>query len=319
MASTELIEARIDKDIAGNLPMTQLGATFRNMMEVMEFAKMMAVAGPAVPSYLRGNPGACLAVVQQASALGFEPFSFARKCYFVNEQLAYESQLIHAIIIRRAPFTKRPTIAYTGEGPERQCIVTLHMEEPEGDKVYTSPLIKDIKPQNSPLWKTDPDQQLAYYSLRAAARRYVPDVIMGMYDLEEMAAERAKDVTPVTRPRTDIASALAGGSATPFAGNGPSASADPAEEQTPTQQQDAPAAPESGPAIANADPAPSGALDDAILMELRTALLQANGDQIGLRLVYDEFAETMGIVAPALAETMRNLFAEAGYVADPGH
>ena len=54
-------------------------------------------------------------------------------------------------------------------------------------------------------------------------------------------------------------------------------------------------------------------------MELRTALLQANGDQIGLRLVYDEFAETMGIVAPALAETMRNLFAEAGYVADPGH
>lgn len=208
----ELIESRINTGVAGALAMSELGVVFRSMAEVMEFAKMMAVSEHAVPMVFRGNPGACLAVAIKAHHLGFEPFSFASKCYLVNDQLAYEGQLIHAIITRRGPFVKRPTVSYSGEGQARKCHVILHMAEPDGDKEYESPELQKINPRKSPLWVSDPDQQLHYYSVRAAARRHCPDVILGMYDPEEMASIAAKDVTPA-KPQVDIAAKLATGAA----------------------------------------------------------------------------------------------------------
>lgn len=208
----EMIESRINTGVAGALAMSELGVVFRSMAEVMEFAKMMAVSEHAVPMVFRGNPGACLAVAIKAHHLGFEPFSFASKCYLVNDQLAYEGQLIHAIITRRGPFVKRPTVSYSGEGQARKCHVILHMAEPDGDKEYESPELQKINPRKSPLWVSDPDQQLHYYSVRAAARRHCPDVILGMYDPEEMASIAAKDVTPA-KPQVDIAAKLATGAA----------------------------------------------------------------------------------------------------------
>lgn len=318
--NTELIESRINKDVAAALPMSELGVVFRSMGEIMEFAKMMAVSRAAVPVIFRENPGACLAVCIKAHHLGFEPFSFASKCYFVNEQLAYEAQLINAIIIRRAPFTKRPTLTYEGAGVTRKCIVTLHFKEPDGDMVYESPEIKSITTKNSPLWTSDPDQQLAYYSVRAAARRYCPDVILGMYDQDEMAAIAAKDITPPApagKPRVDVAAKLAAGkpvevtviqqsgseggggtSATtgaaatastnptgpePVNGNAPPAADPPAEHQTTSETDAAPEAP----AMASGGPDP---FEAGILQEIRTALAAPDLTPEAVLVIRDEFA-----------------------------
>lgn len=192
----EAIERRIDKDIANRIGISGRGISFLNAGEVMEFAKMMATADKAVPSYLRGNPGACLAIVDDAIRYEMSPFALARKSYLVNDNVvAYEAQVIAAIVITRAPILERPTVDFMGEGPNRQCVVTATFQ---GGAVrsYTSPPVSQIHPKNSPLWKSDPDQQLAYYSLRAFARRHCPDVIMGIYDLEEATVMRATDVTP---------------------------------------------------------------------------------------------------------------------------
>ncbi|KGE79675.1 hypothetical protein LW14_27895, partial [Rhizobium sp. H41] len=47
----------------------------------------------------------------------------------------------------------------------------------------------------------------AYYSLRAGARRYCPEVILGAYDREEVedfrGPDRAKNITPVFDPLSD--------------------------------------------------------------------------------------------------------------------
>ncbi len=204
---TELIESKIDLAKAGAMSLTSMGVAFHDMGEVMQFAKLMAVSGPAVREVFRGNPGACLAVTLQALSLGFEPFAFARKCYMVNGEIAYEAQLINGIILGKAPFVKRPDVEFSGEGPSRRCKVTFHFRDGD-DKTYESPPLAGITPKNSPLWKSDPDQQLSYYSTRAAARRYCPDVILGMYDPEEMASALAKDVTP---PKAPIAESLAKG------------------------------------------------------------------------------------------------------------
>ena len=101
------------------------GVTFHDMNQVLEFAKIMAVGGVAVPKYLRGNPGACIAVTLNAIEWGMTPFNVANKSYSVNDRVAYEAQLIHAVILKRAPIKGRPKSVFLGEGAKRQCRASL--------------------------------------------------------------------------------------------------------------------------------------------------------------------------------------------------
>src|SRR4029077_15110442 len=63
------------------------------------------------------------------------------------------------------------------------------------EREYKSPRIADIQPKNSPLWKSDPGQQLAYYCLRAFARRWCPETILGIHDVDELRDAAMIDVT----------------------------------------------------------------------------------------------------------------------------
>jgi hypothetical protein len=199
----ERIEQKIDRAAAGAMVVSDQigGVMFQSMAEVMEFSKIMATTGSAVPKHLRGDVGACLAVITQALEWRMSPFAVANKSYFVNDRIAFESQLIHAVIESRAPLQGRLKVAYEGSGPDRKCIVTGHLKDEVEPVVYTSPAIKDIAVKNSPLWKADPDQQLWYYASRAWARRFCPDVLLGIYSKDELEAdhtgpEKAKDITP---------------------------------------------------------------------------------------------------------------------------
>lgn len=164
----------------------------QNLGEVVGFAQLMSRAGAAVPKHLRGEPGACLAVAMRAFHLGMEPFALADKTYFVNDRMAFEAQAVAAIVLSRVNRKGMPRYSYHGEALKRRCLVEITM--PDGEVVpWESPEIGGISPKNSPLWKSDPDQQLGYYSIRGWARRHRPDVIMGIYDREEAAAMAPDD------------------------------------------------------------------------------------------------------------------------------
>jgi hypothetical protein len=206
-AAEQAIAKRIDTDVSHAMVVSDRagGVAFSNVGEVTEFAKYMGISGVAVPKHLRGNIGACLAVCIQAIEWRMSPFAVANKSYSVNDRLAYEAQLIAAVVMMRAPIAKGefPDYSYEGEGPNLVCTVRLKMR---GGKIleYTSPRVADIKVKNSPLWTGDPQQQLGYYSIRAWARRHVPHVILGVYARDELPddddhdarSRRAKDVTP---------------------------------------------------------------------------------------------------------------------------
>lgn len=163
--------------------------------QVIDFAQMMAKGGIAIGKHLRDNPGTCLRVIQQSMAWEMDPWAVASKTYAVNDILAYEAQLLAAVIKKWAPIRERiMPYKFTGEGGELQCSITVHHAETGEVIFYESPNKKDIKPQNSPLWASDPQQQLGYYSIRALACRHFPDIIMGSYDRDEVMA--MKDITP---------------------------------------------------------------------------------------------------------------------------
>lgn len=170
----------------------------QNLAEVVKFAEVMCRADIALPKHLRGNAGACMAVSLQALDWQMNPFAVASKSYSVNGTIAYEAQLIAAVVNTRSGIKGRLKYTYDGEGPTLTCTVTGTLDGEEYS--YTSPPMGAITTKNSPLWKTDPQQQLGYYSARSWARRYTPEVILGVYDREEAeefrGPENAKDVTP---------------------------------------------------------------------------------------------------------------------------
>lgn len=197
----ELIEDRIDKDFARNIGISSIGSFVPTTLgEAMEFAKMMAVSGPMVGKSFRGQPGACLGIAMQAWRWGMDPYAVSQKAYTANDNIAYEAQLVAAVINIRAPIEGRPTYAYEGDGDKLICTVSVKLTGDDEPKVLVSPPFGSITPKNSPLWKTNPRQQLAYHTIRNWARLYVPEIIMGVYDSEEVEeiarAERARDVTP---------------------------------------------------------------------------------------------------------------------------
>lgn len=195
----ERIAARTDLAVAGATAVSSSvgGLAFKDMGQVMEFSKLMAVSGQAVPKHLRAQPGACLAVSLQSLNWRMDPFAVANKSYMVNDRIAYEAQLIHAVIEQRAPIRGRIKGAISGEGATRKWTLTVALKDEAEPLVFEGVESGKIAVKNSPLWKADPDQQLWYYTVRAMARRHFPDVIMGVYEKEELEAEAPpRDITP---------------------------------------------------------------------------------------------------------------------------
>lgn len=176
--------------------------------DVVSFSEIMARAQHAIPRHLRDVPGACLAVTMQAMRWEMDPFAVASKSYNVKDIIAYEAQLIAAVVHTRAPLKTRPNYAYSGEGQDLRCTVSATFDDGV-ERSYESPRIGDITTKNSPLWKADPAQQLGYYSIRAFARRYCPEVILGVYTPEEAETFRGPDNARDVTPRPSLADRLA--------------------------------------------------------------------------------------------------------------
>jgi hypothetical protein len=207
MANTQQIEERIDRQVAGAIalnpaPRNMLTIAPTNMSELFEFAKMMAVSGECIPKCFRDKPGACLAIALQAFRNGADPFAVANKAYLVNDRVAYEAQYINSVLNCSPVLSRRLRATFDGEGQTLRCRVVGWISDEPDPFEYTSPPLGSISPKNSPLWKTDPEQQLYYYSSRAWARRYAPEVTLGM-DTGEDIQGQVIDVTPPPRPQRE--------------------------------------------------------------------------------------------------------------------
>lgn len=202
----------------------------QNLAEVVKFAEVMARAGIALPSHLQNNPGACMAVALQALGWEMDPFAVAQKSYVVNNRIAYEAQLIAAVVNTRSGIKGRLKYAYEGEGPTLKVFVTGTLDGEECE--YESPMLKDIKTKNSPLWAQDPKQQLGYYGSRSWARRHCPEVILGVYDRDE--ASEMRDVTPAGSGLKDRLQGSQGG----FSAEGVATTIDAATTQVDDRERD---------------------------------------------------------------------------------
>lgn len=193
-ATTALAELKPQEARALSLIDAPAGLLPAPLAALREVAELLSAAGPMIPAPFRGKPDVCLAIAYQAARWRMDPVAVASKAYITNDQVRYEAQLIAALVYRSPKLIGMPKIGFHGEGAKRYChVVATLRADPRDPKEYVSPVIGQIKVKNSPLWFSDPDQQLAYYSVRAWARRWMPEEILGVYTPEEMAPAYATD------------------------------------------------------------------------------------------------------------------------------
>ncbi|MBY0243032.1 MAG: recombinase RecT [Burkholderiaceae bacterium] len=207
-----------------------------SMDSMMRLADVMAKGRSTIPEHLRGNSADCAAVVMQAVQWRMNPFAVAQKTHLVNGTLGYEAQLVNAVIqssgvtldrfnyewygpweriigktkVCTAPAKGKPgEQGYKKEYQYRIPDYDLKDEEGLGVRVWATlrgeaePRVLDLllvqaSVRNSPLWASDPKQQLAYLAVKRWTRLYSPDVILGVYtpdELDEVNREM-RDITP---------------------------------------------------------------------------------------------------------------------------
>lgn len=181
----------------------------KNGRELMDMASMISGAGHMIKDLYRGNPGACMGLIAVCAPYGLNPLQVSWKTYKASKSddapIAYESQVIVAMINASGALKGGLRYKYEGEGPGRRCCAYGTLRGDDEVLEVWSPRLDQIKPKNSPLWTSDPDQQLSYYTGRSWVRRYKPEMLLGIYSTDEMdgplvGPENARDVTP-TAPR----------------------------------------------------------------------------------------------------------------------
>lgn len=175
-----------------------------NMARATALAKTMASSKVTVPKHLQGNEGDCLAIIIQASNWGMNPFAVAQKTHLVNGTLGYEAQLVNAVVCGSGAVVGGFHYEYkdevgTGASMSVSCrvgaVLRGQTEITWGEWLNSN----SVTTKNSPLWKTNLKQQMAYLQVKNWSRLYSPASIMGVYTPDEIESMPAKELN--ARPR----------------------------------------------------------------------------------------------------------------------
>ena len=167
------------------------------MEAMMSMAKIMADGKATLPKHFQGSPADCLAVIMQAMQWQMNPFAVAQKTHIVNGTLGYEAQLVNAVVQNSGAITGAFKYEYRGENNQLECRAGAVLRG-ESDVTWGEWLaIAAVKTKNSPLWATNPKQQLGYLQVKNWARLYCPGAILGVYSTDELeGASSLKIINP---------------------------------------------------------------------------------------------------------------------------
>jgi hypothetical protein len=160
----------------------------------MRLAELMARAR-LVPRELQGSPADCLQVIRLARRWQMDPFAVAQECSVIRGKLMVDGKLTAAVVNTRGNLKVPLSFEYSGEGLQRKVVVSGQRQTDE-DLVTIDVVLENVQTDNI-WWKKQPDQQLAYHGARVWARRYAPELVLGVYSREEFNAEQGGPVKRV--------------------------------------------------------------------------------------------------------------------------
>lgn len=162
---------------------------------IERIAIRMAEGRMTVPEYLRGNVGDCMAIAMQAMLWNMDPFAVAQKTHIVSGRLGYEAQLVNAVLQNSGAIRNAPAYEYRGDGNALECRVGCVLRGEEVMRWGEWLSVAAVTTKNSPLWKTNPRQQMGYLQVKNWARAFAPGAILGVYTVDELL-----DGDPLSNP-----------------------------------------------------------------------------------------------------------------------
>src|SRR3990167_10434857 len=180
---------------------------FEHMWRV---ATAMAKAN-LVPTHFKDSPSDCLMVVEQAHRWQMSPFAVAAKTYSVGGRLAYEGQLVAAVVNTRSGLEGHLDYEFAWGQPDEKGkprnntlsvkVIGKFVNEaaPREVTVHWSQG-KAMAKGAADKWDSQPEQQLSYFAARVWARRHCPEVLLGVQTADEASDGDLIDVTPAPRP-----------------------------------------------------------------------------------------------------------------------
>lgn len=152
-----------------------------------------------IPKHFQGKPDECAAAMLYGASLGLDPMQSVRQIYVVHGQAALYARAMSALV--QGAGHKVWTVESTDDtvtvaGSRRG---TEHVET----STWTFARANKAGYTNNAKYKTDPQAMLYSKALSEVCRKVAPDVLSGVYAVEELQMERwdAEQVTPQAPPK----------------------------------------------------------------------------------------------------------------------
>ncbi len=169
-----------------NLAALLLRSDVRDMM--MREAKELAQSD-LLPDAFRNKPANCLIAVDLAHRLQMPAWTVMQNCYIVKGTPGFSGKFIISLVNTRGPFDGPIEFEYEHNDKGEATSCTAVATYPSGKEVRATvswDMVVKEQWNKNPKWTSMREQMFAYRSAAFLARRYCPEVLMGM----ELADER---------------------------------------------------------------------------------------------------------------------------------
>lgn len=203
------------------------------MTQIQTLSEVMSQTQGIVPRHFNNNPGACFSIIMQAGRWGMNPFSLAQHTFDVSGKLGFEAKVIQSVLqaagkikfshkyngdwskvrgktIEREARAKGPNdrpkkyrVPAWKDADEVGLSITLTGTWPDGRKETITVEMNSCHPRQSTNWANDPEQQVWYSAIIKFGRRFAPELILGVSDGDDLAAQDEapveKEINPIVQ------------------------------------------------------------------------------------------------------------------------
>ncbi|MDR7253742.1 hypothetical protein J2X46_002732 [Nocardioides sp. BE266] len=204
-----MTEIAVRQDTTPVVPMP--GSTGANLIReaaaVMVDAHKLATAVAStqmIPKHFQNKPDELAAAMLYGASLNLDPMQSARQIYVVHGQAALYARAMDALVKGAGHNTWTVSTSDESVTVAGQRKGSAHIEE----STWTFERAKKAGYTNNEKYRTDPQAMLYSKALSEVCRKIAPDVLNGVYAVEELQMEQPWDGTTAA-PRPGLAAALA--------------------------------------------------------------------------------------------------------------
>lgn len=169
------------------------------LRQLEELAMVVERAELLCPSHLRGKPADVMLILAMARAMGVSPIWALQSAYVISGKIGWAAQFLIARANESHRF--RGPIRWTKQGEGDSFAVTAFATLAEtGDDVEFTVTMAMAHAEGwtkrNPKYRTMPDLMLRYRSATLLVRLFCPEVLMGLYERDELVDSGRDDPSP---------------------------------------------------------------------------------------------------------------------------